>query len=164
MEWKFVHIFFAHRKFSLPMSFATPHGTGTLPISKLPWSYSLSIKYIFRNFVPFGAPYMCTKLENGVLTTDSNHSVVNSFIEQGEFEAMKLLSGWEAARSRKKERKKERRRKMALMLLHTFAFSCLPCGFWATIWVLLITKHSKSKPGRKNKPLAYLWWSYTAFG
>ena len=80
-----------------------------------------------------------------------------AFIDQGEFEAMKSLSGWEAACSdehqfrgkikvstlavfklssfdkwseqRKKERKKERRRKMALSLPHTFAFSCLPRGF-----------------------------------
>ena len=30
-------------------------------------------------------------------------------------------------------KKKERIRKMALLLPHTFVFSCLPRGFWATI-------------------------------
>ena len=77
-----------------------------------------------------------------------------AFIDQGEFEAMKSLSGWEAAHSDKhqfrakikvstlaifelssfdkwsEQRKKE---KNGTSLLHTFAFSCLPHGFWATI-------------------------------
>ena len=39
--------------------------------------------------------------------------------------------------------KKERTWKMALLLLHTFAFSYLPRGFWATISVLLLTKPLK---------------------
>ena len=79
-----------------------------------------------------------------------------TFIDQGEFEAMKTLSGCRAPRCdkhqfrakmtvstqtfceisllnivvvTKKERKKERIRKMTLSLLHTFAFSCLPCSF-----------------------------------
>ena len=30
--------------------------------------------------------------------TDSQHSVMNGFSDQGEFEAMKTLGGWEAAR------------------------------------------------------------------
>ena len=34
---------------------------------------------------------------------------------------------------KKKERKKERKREMALSPPHTFAFSRLPHGFWATI-------------------------------
>ena len=42
---------------------------------------------------------MRTKLENGVLSNGQQpQSVVNGFVDQGEFEAMKLLSGWEAAR------------------------------------------------------------------
>ena len=42
---------------------------------------------------------MCTKLENGVLSNRQQpQSVVNGFVDQGEFEAMKTLSGWEAAR------------------------------------------------------------------
>ena len=42
---------------------------------------------------------MRTKLENGVLHNEQQpQSVVNGFIDQGEFEAMKTLSGWEAAR------------------------------------------------------------------
>ena len=41
---------------------------------------------------------MHTKLENGVLSNGQQpHCVVNGFVEQGEFEAMKTLSGWEAA-------------------------------------------------------------------
>ena len=42
-----------------------------------------------------------------------------------------------------KSRNEERIRKMALLLSHTFAFSCLPHGFWTLIWVLLITKALK---------------------
>ena len=70
-----------------------------------------------------------------------------AFIDQGEFEAMKTLSGWEAARSNEHQFRakikvstlavfelslldKRRIRKMALLLSHTFAFSCLPRGFW----------------------------------
>ena len=42
---------------------------------------------------------MRTKLENGVLHNEQQpQSVVNGFIDQGEFEVMKTLSGWEAAR------------------------------------------------------------------
>ena len=42
---------------------------------------------------------MHTKLENGVLHNEQQpQSVVNGFIDQGEFEAVKTLSGWEAAR------------------------------------------------------------------
>ena len=42
---------------------------------------------------------MRTKLENGVLHNEQQpQSVVNGFIDQGEFEAMKTLSSWEAAR------------------------------------------------------------------
>ena len=42
---------------------------------------------------------MRTKLENGVLHNEQQpQSVVNGFIDQGEFEAMKTLSGWEAVR------------------------------------------------------------------
>ena len=42
---------------------------------------------------------MRTKLENGVLHNEQQpQSVVNGFIDQGEFEAMKTLSGWEAER------------------------------------------------------------------
>ena len=78
-----------------------------------------------------------------------------AFIDQGEFEAMKSLSGWEDAHSDEHQfRAKIKvstlavfelssfdkwfeqriiiiiRRKMALLLSHTFAFSCLPRGFW----------------------------------
>ena len=42
---------------------------------------------------------MRTKLENGVLHNGQpRQSVVNGFSDQGELEAMKTLSGWEAAR------------------------------------------------------------------
>ena len=41
---------------------------------------------------------MHTKLENGILCNGQpTQSVVNGFSDQGEFEAMKMLSGWEAA-------------------------------------------------------------------
>ena len=41
---------------------------------------------------------MRTKLENGVLSNGQQpQSVVNGFVDQGEFEAMKTLIGWEAA-------------------------------------------------------------------
>ena len=74
-----------------------------------------------------------------------------AFIDQGEFEAMKMLSGWEAARCDEhpfrakikvsyrcltkwsEQRKKERIRKMALLLPHTFVLNCLPRGFWPLI-------------------------------
>ena len=43
-------------------------------------------------------------------------------------------------------RNKERRiRKMALLLAHTFVFSCLPRGFWPLVWLLLITKALKEE-------------------
>ena len=42
---------------------------------------------------------MCTRLENGVLRNgQQSGSTVNSFFDQGKFEAMKTLNGWEAAR------------------------------------------------------------------
>ena len=42
---------------------------------------------------------MRTRLENGVLRNRQlTQSVVNGFSDQGEFEAMKTLSGWKAAR------------------------------------------------------------------
>ena len=83
-----------------------------------------------------------------------------AFIDQGEFEAMKSLSGWEAVRSdehqfcakikvstlavfelslldkwSEQRKKKEERRitKRALSLSHTFLFNCLPLGFWPLI-------------------------------
>ena len=40
-----------------------------------------------------------TRLENGVLRNgQQSGSAVNSFFDRGKFEAMKTLSGWEAAR------------------------------------------------------------------
>ena len=40
-----------------------------------------------------------TTLENGVLRNEQlSGSAVNNFFDQGNFEAMKKLSGWEAAR------------------------------------------------------------------
>ena len=57
---------------------------------------------------------------------------------------------------------KERIWKLPLSLLHTSAFSCLPRGFWALIWVLLIIKANR-KTRHFNKILAYLWWKDTAF-
>ena len=111
-----------------------------------------------------------------------------AFIDQGQFEAMKTLSGCRAPRCDKHQlrakmtvstqnflrdivvehnglnNKKDRRmRKMALWLPHTFAFSCLPRSFWPLIWVLLITKALKEEAWALNKLLACLWWSYTAF-
>ena len=42
--------------------------------------------------------HMHTKLQNGVLSNGQQpQSVVNGFVDQGEFEAMKTLKGWEAA-------------------------------------------------------------------
>ena len=73
---------------------------------------------------------MHTKLENGILHNGQpTQSVVNGFSDQGECEAMKTLS----YRCLTSGLNKERRQKMALLLPHTFAFSCLPCGFWPLI-------------------------------
>ena len=45
---------------------------------------------------------MCTKLENGALRNGQElGSAVNSFFDQGKAEAMKTLSGWEAAHCNK---------------------------------------------------------------
>ena len=45
---------------------------------------------------------MCTKLENGILRNGQELcSVVNSFFDQDKVEAMKTLSGWEAAHCNK---------------------------------------------------------------
>ena len=52
-------------------------------------------------------------------------------------------------------RKEERITKMALSLPHNFAFSCLPQGCWATIWVLQILKTLQRKARCLNKLLAY---------
>ena len=42
---------------------------------------------------------MRTTLENGILRNEQpSGSAVNNFFDQGNFEAMKTLSGWEAAR------------------------------------------------------------------
>ena len=42
---------------------------------------------------------MRTRLENGFLRNgQQSGSAVNSFFDQGKFEGMKMLSGWEAAR------------------------------------------------------------------
>ena len=42
---------------------------------------------------------MCTTLENGVVRNEQlSGSTVNNFSDQSNFEAMKTLSGWEAAR------------------------------------------------------------------
>jgi len=110
--------------------------------------------------------HMRTTFENGVLhNRQQPGSAVNSSIDQGEFRAMKTLSGRIAPCCDKHQfcdkmtvstwtifeilllnivvwRKKEERRmrKMAVLLPHTFAFSCLPRGFWALVWVLLIIK------------------------
>ena len=77
-----------------------------------------------------------------------------AFIDQGEVEAMKMPSGRKALHCDKDQfrakmamslnhlrdivehsgrKKKERIREMALLLPHTFVFSCLPCGFWPLI-------------------------------
>jgi len=43
--------------------------------------------------------HMRTTLENGVLRNEQlSGSAVNNFFDQGNFEAMKTLSGWEAVR------------------------------------------------------------------
>ena len=79
------------------------------------------------------------------------------FIDQDGFEATKTLSGRRAPCCNKHQfhakitvitqtvfeisllkivvltRKKERIQKMTLSLPHTFAFSCLPQSFWATV-------------------------------
>ena len=78
--------------------------------------------------------HMRTRFENGI---------------PHKFEAMKTLSGCKAVYCDKHQfcaepfssyhrltsglNKEERIRKMALLLPHTFAFSCLPRGFWATM-------------------------------
>ena len=80
---------------------------------------------------------------------------------QGEyFSHFRVVVVWQVA-----EQSQERRRKMPLLLLHTFAFSC-PHGFWPLIYdreSCWSQRHSKRKPGRLNMILACLWWSYTAF-
>ena len=55
-----------------------------------------------------------------------------------------------------------RRRKMTLVQPHTFAFNCLPCGFWALV-SLADHKETQRKNKHLNKPLSYLWWNYTTF-
>ena len=83
-----------------------------------------------------------TKLENGVLQNkQQSGSTVNSFINLGKFEAIyKALSEgeysnhfWDIIVENSGLNKKERMGKMALLLLHTFAFSCLLQGFWASL-------------------------------
>ena len=86
-------------------------------------------------------------------------SVMNSFIDQKQFIVMKTLIGhgsvpWDKRQFRakttmstrtslelvllnKEERKQERITKMTLSISHTFAFSCLPCAFWESMWALL---------------------------
>ena len=109
---------------------------------------------------------MCTTFENGVLRNGQQPvKAENSFIDQNEFVAMKTLSGRIAPRCDKHQfcdkmtvstwtvfeisllngLKKERRRKMAVSQPHTLALSCFPRGFWARIWVLLITKGFKEE-------------------
>ena len=78
-------------------------------------------------------------------------SAVNSCFDQGKIEAMKLLSGCEAAHSDEHQflakflRTLEpfssfccltsglNKETMALLLLHTFVFNCLLRCFWATM-------------------------------
>ena len=115
----------------------------------------------------FGNENGRTSLKNGVLRNGQQPgSAGNSFFDYSEFEAMKSLSGWVAARCDEHQfhakikvstwavfelslfeqsRNEERIWKMAILLTHTFAFSCLLRGFWATIWVLLITKALKEE-------------------
>ena len=111
---------------------------------------------------------MHTRLENGVFRNwQQPGSAENNFFDHSKFEAMKLLSGWEAVRSNEDQfrtkikvstwailsycrlasslNKEERIRKMAHLLLPTFAFRYLLCGFWATVSVLLITKALKKE-------------------
>ena len=70
-----------------------------------------------------------------------------------------LLQDWRLNEERKKNTK------MALSLPHTFAFGCLPRRFWATIWVLLITKALKEEAAAWALKIAFsaLGWGYTAF-
>ena len=101
---------------------------------------------------------MRTTFENGVLRNGQQPgSAVNTFTDSG---TMKTLSGRIALRCDKHQfcdkmtvstwtvfelslfeqsgLNKERRRKMALLQPHTFAFNCLPRGFW--YWPLLLDK------------------------
>ena len=90
---------------------------------------------------------MRTTLENGVIRNEQlSGSTVNNFFDQGNFEPMKTLSGWEAARCDEHQFRAKikvstravlelsksglnKNEKMALSLLHTFAFGCLPRSF-----------------------------------
>ena len=97
---------------------------------------------------------MRTILENGVLhNRQQPQSVVMAFVDHGESEAMKMPIGHRVPRCDKDQFRTKmtvststvceisllnivvitRMRKMALSLLHTFAFSCLPRGFWPLI-------------------------------
>ena len=97
---------------------------------------------------------MHTTLENGILRNGQQPGrTVHSFFDHGKFEAMKTVSSWEATYCDEdqfhakikvsagelllfethEERSEQRIRKLTLLLLHTFAFSCLLHGFWALI-------------------------------
>ena len=113
---------------------------------------------------------MRTTFENGILRNGQQPgNAVNSFINLGKFVVMKTLSGGRAPWCDKHQfhdkmtvstwtvfelllfeqmvimKKEEEKRRNEKNLPHTFAFSCLPGGFWALIWVLLITKKLKEE-------------------
>ena len=105
-----------------------------------------------------------TKSHNG----QQPGSTENTFFDHSKFEAIKSLSGWEAAHSDEDQfvpkwrwvaepfsryrrltsgLSNKRIQKMALLLPHTFVFSYLPHGFWHLYESCWSQKHSKKKPG-----------------
>ena len=81
---------------------------------------------------------MRTKLENGVLRNGQpTQSIVNGFSDQGEFEAIKTLSGWEAARCDE----------------HQF-FAKIKVSTWAVFELTLFDKWSEQRKKMKNDTFA----------
>ena len=108
-----------------------------------------------------------------------------AFVDQGEFEAMKTLSGWEAERcdehsfrakikvstwavfelslfdkwseQRKKERKKEEYEKWHFCYRTLLRLAVFHVAFGQLYESCWSQRHSKRKPGRLNKLLSHLW-------
>ena len=131
---------------------------------------------------------MCTRLENGVLHNGQQPgSAVNSFFDHSEFEAMNSLSGWEAAHCDEhqfhakikvsiwavfklslfdkwsEQRKEERNKKWHFCYRTLLRWAVFRMTFGQLHQSCWSRRHSKRKPGRLNKLLACLWWSYMAF-
>ena len=77
---------------------------------------------------------MCTTLENGVLRNEQQWAVLWTVRAKT---TVSTRTSLELVLLNKEERKQERITKMTLSISHTFAFSCLPCAFWESMWALL---------------------------